>query len=203
MTTIDFANYEEKKTREKYFADFDRAQYKAMSPDQREDAYARYLMRYECLHRDNFSCQYVDPTLGYCPNCHNEYRHPFLTVHHIKALRNKGHHKPRNGVTLCQPIHARYEKKALALTFPVAEHLPPHIQGATFLREKTAKELQKPKWQRLKEQRRAAREIRKSALQNRDFVRARDLDARLIALLISFLTVPYYELKAHNMPLCV
>ena len=161
-------------------------------------------MRYECLHRDSFSCQFVDPTLGYCPNCHNEYRHPHLTVHHVKALRNKGHHKARNGVTLCQPIHSRYEKKAIALTFPEdADYLPPHIQGATFLRGKTAKELQKPRWKVLKEQKKEASDIRKNAIQNRDFVRAADVDWQRILTLIEFLTTPYYELPLYNRALCV
>ena len=183
-----YEKYKHIKTKEEFYKEWEHDKLAELTDKLREyiytNAYNKYVVKCQILQRDKFTCQNTDGEDGRCIICKNAPFYPALTWHHIKAQRNKGEHKVRNGVTLCKGSHQRYEKAKGRLVFSKDSiNLPPHIRGHTF-------KLDVPKainWKRIRIQMKALRkELKSQGLKPL-------LNWEEIAILMRWLFIPYYE----------
>ena len=127
-----YEQYKKIITKEEFYDEWEEDKLVQLTEKLREYVYNKHIVKCKILQRDNFTCQNRDKD-GKCSICNNVQYPEDLTWHHIKAKRNGGENKERNGVTLCNGIHRRYEKAKGSLVFPKdALNLPPHIRGHTF-----------------------------------------------------------------------
>jgi len=178
--------YKTIRKREEFFNDWDKATYETLSVELRDYIYNKYVVKCHVFQRDNFECQNVNCLSPSSP----------LTMHHIKAKRNKGLDKVRNCLTLCRSCHKRYERAKSPITIKNRAELPSHIRGHTFILHK-AKEIN---WKKLKKKMRILRKevkIRFSDIikdvegENKVWFK---LTWKQIEVLMRFLNMPYDEM---------
>jgi len=174
-----YETYRNVRTKEEFFKDFEESKLVELTDKLRDYVYNKYFIKCRILQRDSFTCQHEN-----CDICHNKKDYHKLTWHHIKAQRNGGAHKERNGVTLCAGIHARFEKAKGELVFSKdALHLPPHIRGHTFRLDKP----HEVNWKKIKFSMRALRKELKAKGIKPTF------DWNEIEALMKWLFTPYDE----------
>ena len=123
-----YEKYKKILAKEEFYNNWETDQLVKITNDIRTQIYDNYVAKAEVLQRDNFTCQNEK-----CNVCHNQKEYAKLTVHHIKARRNKGSETKRNKVTVCNGSHQRYERAKGELKFNKdVANLPPHIRGHTF-----------------------------------------------------------------------
>lgn len=142
-----YERYSKMLNKEEYFAtgDWKKDSLQAMTDLIKNAIYKKYRMRFEVWNRDKFTCQNVvkndnNGVIHYdpCPWCKNEFKHPVLTMHHVKSKRNGGNDSARNGVTLCRTSHSRYEEGKGSITLRKDANLPDWMKGHTYRLSKRA-----------------------------------------------------------------
>ncbi len=177
--------YKKIKTKEAYFNSWETDNWKALSEELKDDIYNRYVIRCKVYQRDEFKCQ----------NTECKYPDSPLTFHHIKARRNKGGDKVRNGLTVCKTCHKRYEHAKAPLVINDNPKLPAHIRGMTYRLSKPETfdwKAHKAKMSKIRAELKAGlnKLIKELPPERRVWFR---ITSEQISLLMRILTIPYDE----------
>jgi len=167
---ITYEIYQKELSEDEYFSTWEQDQLDSLTSEIKKYIYAKYIMKYGVFTRDNFKCQNIG-----CKTPDSK-----ITCHHIKMVKNNGHDKPRNGVSLCNACHKGFHSGRNSISFSDNDILPSHIRGITFKSEIRSK----PNWKKFKSN---MREMRKN---NRD-VCGLKLSYDQISLLMKFLRMIY------------
>jgi hypothetical protein len=171
--------------KEDYFSTWETDKLNTLNDEMKTYIYEKYKFKCVVFNRDNFVCQNLE-----CKTPSSS-----LTIHHIKAVRNNGENKPRNGLTLCKSCHMGYERGRCSIVLDNIDTLPPHIRGHTF-------KIQKENvinWKQVKEQSKNLRReiklkldegIKKLPVGQRVWFK---ITSEQINMLMKILTLPYDE----------
>lgn len=129
-----YKKYKELRSKEEFFARWDKEELKCIDEATGEGIYNEYIVKALMLQRDNFTCQNKD-----CTYCDNVLEYEKLEMHHYRARRNDGKTSLRNCVTVCNGSHNAHNKRKKAFVFDKEANLPSHIRGHSQQLDKTKK----------------------------------------------------------------